>query len=610
MKNKKLNKTSKQIKKEQAFLEKFGVSYSEINTKENKTGKLTYLKKLKPYLKGEGWQIALILFLSFLLIAVNILSPIILNISTEHLLDSEFERALIFICLLVGSYFLVDFLRYLSNIVCYKIINRIILRLRKDMSENLTRTKLTKYNQSNSGEILNRLNYDPKVLYDSIDILMNFNKIFIHIGRLAMFFTFSIYIGIYMIIAGIIIYIVPNLISKRYKNPIRIRDAKVNDRYQTINNEMVKGIRDIKGLNITSIFLKKINKNLKFSHNSNNSLQFANETTEQISVIILNLFSLGGYILSILLIMHDMFSVANFITLFTYDFGIYNAFINMAAIKDQLYQMEISTKRMMEFFDDKEYPKESFGNVELKNLQGKVEFKNVSFKYENNVVFKNLSFTVNSGEYVGIVGKSGEGKSTVLSLIPKFFDIDSGQILIDGINNKKLTQDSLRNSISIVLQNPYIFNASIKDNLLLAKEDATEEELVEVCKKAYIYDFILSQPNKFDTMVGEGGVILSGGQKQRLALARAFLKNSKILLLDEATSALDNKSQEKIKQSLSSMKGTYTTIVVAHRLSTIVDCDKILVLDDHKIIAEGTHKELLKNCELYRNLYKAEENKE
>ena len=609
MKKNKLNKTPKQIKKEQKYLEKFGIPYSEINTKENKAGKLTYLKKLKPYFKGEGWQISLVIFLCVLLIGVNILSPIILNIFTENLLDSQFEKALIFVCILVGSYIAVDTLRYLSNIICYKIINRVILRLRRDMSDSITRTKLEKYNQSNSGDILNRLNYDPKELYGSIDILMNFGKIFVHIGRLAMFFTFSIYIGIYMVVAGVIIYIVPNIISKKYKNPIRIRDAKVSDRYQTINNEMVKGIRDIKGLNITSIFLKKLNKNLKYSHNSNNSLQFANETTDQFSLAMLNIFSLGGYVLSVFLIMNDMFSVANFITLFSYDFGIYNAFINMATIKDQLYKMEISTKRMMEFFDDKEYPKESFGNVELKNIQGKVEFKKVNFKYENNVIFKNLSFVVNAGECVGIVGKSGEGKSTILSLIPKFFDIDSGKILLDDIDNRKLSQNSLRNAVSIVLQSPYIFNASIKENLLLAKEDATDEELVDVCKKAHIYDFILSQPNKFDTFVGEGGVILSGGQRQRLAIARAFLRNSKILLLDEATSALDNKSQEKIKQTIDNMKGTCTTIIVAHRLSTIVDCDRILVLDDHKIVAEGTHKELLKNCELYRNLYQTEENK-
>ena len=604
MKKNKLNKTPKQIKKEQKYLEKFGIPYSEINTKENKAGKLTYLKKLKPYFKGEGWQMSLVIFLCVILIGVNILSPIILNIFTENLLDSQFEKALIFVCILVGSYIAVDTLRYLSNIICYKIINRVILRLRRDMSDSITRTKLEKYNQSSSGDILNRLNYDPKELYGSIDILMNFGKIFVHIGRLAMFFTFSIYIGIYMVVAGVIIYIVPNIISKKYKNPIRIRDAKVSDRYQTINNEMVKGIRDIKGLNITSIFLKKLNKNLKYSHNSNNSLQFANETTDQFSLAMLNIFSLGGYVLSVFLIMNDMFSVANFITLFSYDFGIYNAFINMATIKDQLYKMEISTKRMMEFFDDKEYPKESFGNVELKNIQGKVEFKKVNFKYENDSswILEDINIKFEKNKIYGLIGPTGSGKSTLINLICNLYDFEHGSISIGGIEYKNLNQKLIRENISISFQEKLIYQGTFKSNVLIGKNDATEKEIETSLKQAQAYEFI-TKKGGVDEVVSEKGLNLSGGQKQRLALARTFIKPSNILILDDSLSALDNVTRDKVIDTIKKDFKDKTIIISGQQIKTISFADEILVFNKGRIIDKGNHNHLLKKCSLYKEIY-------
>jgi len=207
---------------------------------------------------------------------------------------------------------------------------------------------------------------------------------------------------------------------------------------------------------------------------------------------------------------------------------------------------------------------------------------------------------------VAIVGKSGEGKSSILSLINKNYDIQKGKILVDGHNIKTLTEESLRKNISIVSQNPYIFNKTIKENIKLIKPDATDEEMVEACKKAEIHDFIMKKPRKYDTIVGEDGVILSGGQKQRLAIARALIKKTKIILLDEATSSLDNNSQEKIKHVIKELSKDHTVVVVAHRLSTIVDSDIIYVFDNHQIVDSGTHEELIKRSKIYKNLYKKE----
>ena len=204
------------------------------------------------------------------------------------------------------------------------------------------------------------------------------------------------------------------------------------------------------------------------------------------------------------------------------------------------------------------------------------------------------------------MGKSGAGKTTIFNLLCKMYDVDSGSIMIDGVEIKKLDKDSIRGNITIISQNPYIFNMSIKDNLRLVKSNLTNKEMKEACKLACLDEFINSLPDKYDTVIGEGGVNLSGGQKQRLAIARALVQKTEIILFDEATSALDNETQEKIQTAINNMKNEYTILIIAHRLSTIINADRILFLDNGKIVSEGTHEYLLKNCDEYRKLYEAE----
>ena len=217
-----------------------------------------------------------------------------------------------------------------------------------------------------------------------------------------------------------------------------------------------------------------------------------------------------------------------------------------------------------------------------------------------------LSFKVNANETVAFVGKSGSGKTTIFNLLCKMYDNYDGKIMIDGENIQELDKDSIRSNITIVSQNPYIFNMSIRDNLKLVKEDLTEEEMIEALKMACLYDYVESLPDKYDTIVGESGITLSGGQKQRLAIARAFVQKTEIILFDEATSALDNETQAKIQQAIDNLQKEYTILIIAHRLSTIKNAERILVIDEGKIIAEGTHKKLLKNCQIYKDLYNTE----
>ena len=217
-----------------------------------------------------------------------------------------------------------------------------------------------------------------------------------------------------------------------------------------------------------------------------------------------------------------------------------------------------------------------------------------------------MNFKINCNETVAFVGPSGAGKTTIFNLISALNRVNSGEILFDGVNIEELDKNSIRGNLSVISQNAYIFNMSILDNLKVVKNDATEEEIKNACHLACLDDFIESLPEKYDTIVGEGGVTLSGGQKQRLAIARALLLNTEILLFDEATSALDNETQFKIQEAINNLKGEYTILIIAHRLSTVIDSDKIFVIDNGKIESCGTHKYLLENSKVYQKLYKKE----
>lgn len=218
-------------------------------------------------------------------------------------------------------------------------------------------------------------------------------------------------------------------------------------------------------------------------------------------------------------------------------------------------------------------------------------------------MLKNLNLKIDANKTYGIVGKSGEGKTTMFNLLCKLYNCESGKITIDGIDIDELDEESIRGNITIISQNPYIFNLSIKDNLRLVKKDITDKEIEEACNLACLNEFIESLPDTYDTVVGEGGVTLSGGPRQRLAIARALIQKTKIILFDEATSALDNETQNNIQQAINNLREDYTIVIIAHRLSTIMNCDNIFFMQNGNIACEGTHYELLKKCKSYKELY-------
>lgn len=241
----------------------------------------------------------------------------------------------------------------------------------------------------------------------------------------------------------------------------------------------------------------------------------------------------------------------------------------------------------------------------LKNIDGNIEFKNVSFQYQKNEknIFKNLDLKIHAGEFVALVGSSGAGKSTLCNLIPRFYDVSNGEILLDGENIKHIKLESLRKNIGFVHQDTFLFSGTIEENIRYGKLDATESEIIEAAKNAYAHNFIMEFPDKYNTKIGPRGTKLSGGQKQRIAIAKVFLKNPPILIFDEATSNLDNESERYIQKSMQKLSKDRTTIVIAHRLSTIRNAKRILVISDGKVVEEGTHEQLLKQGGVYFDFY-------
>ncbi len=381
---------------------------------------------------------------------------------------------------------------------------------------------------------------------------------------------------------------------------------KDNDKISTFIGEMIRGSRDIKMLNAEKGFLKKLKNDivdindLKYESVKVNRryIFFRGNLTDLedllLIVLIIYLVNIGRLDVTLAVVVFNYFNRTGWIS------------TALGNLLETVKDFNLSANRVFEIFDDELFAKEKFGKKHLNNVKGNFEFKDVSFKYEKRGVLKNLSFKVNSKETVAFVGKSGSGKTTIFNLLCKMYDAESGVITIDGIDIKELDKDSIRGNITIISQSPYIFNLSIIDNFKLIKSDVTLDEIKKACKVACLDEYIESLPDKYDTIIGEGGVNLSGGEKQRLAIARALIQDTRIILFDEATSALDNETQEKIATAINNMKDDYTILIIAHRLSTVINSDRILYIEDGHISAEGTHKELLNRSPGYKKLYEKE----
>lgn len=565
------------------------------------------LKKLVPYYMTHKKLFVKMMIILILSACVNFIAPIFSANALSSLATGGFDQALKFTLLLFGFHLMATILRYLNNVTYINLDTRVRYDIRQSLMQKITEVKMSKHDQTNSGVFIDRINDDAgkcsDVLIDIMGIAMD---IISNVGFLIYIAFLSLPMFVILIAYVLVMWLCDN---NRMKHWYKDRHGMRKKREIALGSyaEQVRGMRDIKSLNARFNTLEESGKKyqdcLELDRKSRKKyFKKSNLLKQNLS----NVFDLVFMALGIFFIKGDWITLAVFIIVYSYYGKVSGVTGYIASIKQYATEGELAASRIFEIME--EYPKEEFGEKTLEDVVGLVEFNNVNFEYEENKqVLKDLTLKFKPNRITAIVGKSGSGKTTILNLLNKLYTATSGEIEIDGTNINELSEQALRSVVGVVTQTPYIFNCTIRENMLFVKPDATDEEIADVLKKALIYDFIMELENGLDSVIGENGVMLSGGQKQRLAIARVLLKGSKILVLDEATSALDNKSQASIVEVTNKLKKDHTIIIVAHRLSTIVDADSIMVLNKGEIVAEGSHKELMKSCEIYKDLYKNEE---
>lgn len=555
-----------------------------------------YLLKIK--------KLIILIFIAYgVLSLINIFNPIInaklLTSLTNFNLNEAYKYTFIF--------FVISILSVLINKLAIKLLGKIheklLYDIRYDIIQRLFKLKMKNFDEIPSGKFQERIKNDPEGIFSVFSVVQyNIFNIITEVFMLAYVMYLNIIIGLIYILGIIIIYFYEKYAYEKFEK--LEEESKIQrEKSGTILNEILRGIRDIKLLGITNKVNKMTSETLDKQSKLDTKISISRMNIYNTTEIVKDILIFIIIFLGIFLININKLTLTTFLIIFMYRNDIFSLVFSYTSLKEYLVKYKVAKNRIMELFDNKKFPIETYGNESIDNIKGEIEFKNVSFVYNKKEIIHNVSFKVNSLEDVALVGKSGSGKSTLFNLLTKSYDNYEGIITIDGVDIKKLNQKTLIDSISIISQNPYIFNLSIKDNLKLIDKNITDDDIINACKTARIHDFIETLPDKYNTLLGEGGVNLSGGQKQRLAIARALLKQSKILLFDEATSSLDNITQDEIQTAIKSISKNFTIITIAHRLSTIINSNKIYLLEEGNIIACGTHKELLKSNTYYKELY-------
>ncbi len=562
-----------------------------------------------------------------------------------HYLKDEKLRLIIYIVLVISSYlpvlfaayfwgkaleFLIvkDFLNFLKYLACWEgiyIVLFCLLQIPRDKIYNYLEIKFIEnvsmdlykkidclpakaFEDIGVGEFINRLYNDPDRVMELLAKLIRLIcKALVVVAILILAFSISWFIGLEIVVFGFVM----GFISTKYFPKIKKTQEQIkkqSDAYVKTATENITGIREIKSLGIK----KNIEKSIK---NRLTALFIDTKKIKNHEVWYYGFNNLAYFVLQFIILLtcgyyfiQGKITYATFIMMEMYIWRIDEVVESISEFGVSYNKVTVSLKRIGELINNELYADEQFGKKNLVNTSGVIEFKNVKFKYseDEDYTLKGLNLKITPHKKIAIVGKSGNGKSTIFNLLLRYFDSTTGNILIDDINIKDLTEKSLRENIWIIRQSPFLFNLASRENFRLVKPNVALKEVRKYCKEAYIDDYIMSLPKKYNTIIGEGGVNLSGGQKQRLAIARTLLLNTKIILFDEATSALDNESQEYIKKTIDNLVKDHTIIIVAHRLSTIVDADIINIIDKGKLESSGTHEELLKKSTVYKDLYSNE----
>lgn len=579
------------------------------------------------YLANHKFAVFFYMLCMVIASACTVLCTLLLASSIEFITQGLYQKAIYVFLIVLGFYLLRRFCYYMANRIYYKYSTKITHELNYDLARQAFKLNSKTYNDHDTGTFVQRIISDPEQAVSTLaDIFDQMTDIVTSLIVIIYIITLNYWIALVLIVVLAICTVLEFFrIKVRRKNRRLVR--KASDEVTSLTTEIVRSERDIKSLNLENKLSEISNKTFERYCKTRYKFNQTDVNFWSTRHLIIELLGIGILILGLVLMDKGLFTLAGFMILYSNSSSLSGFVWTIGNIAAKIVDVKVSTARMFSLFDEKEFVTEKFGTISKENVVGKIEFKNVSYSFKEyeekkfddkkwhpkeyiqvseNKIFDDLSFKIKPNTTVAFVGKSGSGKSTILNLMSKMFECDGGQVLIDGVDIKDFDKSTIRKTISLVNQFPYIFDMTIKENLILAKEDATDEEINEAIKKASLEEFISSLPKGLDTKVGESGIKLSGGQKQRLAIARALLRNSSIIIFDESTSSLDNFAQADIKESIDALKGKSTIIIVAHRLSTIKNVDKIFFLENGKIIDSGTFEKLFTKNKKFKEMFLTE----
>ena len=494
---------------------------------------------------------------------------------------------------------------YLAKTILIKVANNVMKTMQFQVVQSIINSDSESVQKKHSGKFISHLSFDIQMIVNLVsNTILNLTKdLLTLIGLVGVMFYQNWRLAIFALIMIPLASVAAKSLGKRI--------GKVATQAQEKSGILTSYLLEIfKNHKIIKIFLKE-----KYEFNrAEKMLDDLKEKLIKIQTVYVRstpiMETLTGIMIAGLifysgkLIVDGTLDINNFFSFLAAMMLAYQPVRSLATANMGINQGLSAAKRILPIIDEKNSITEKVNSSDLNLDNGEISFKNINFKYQSsNDILKDINLTIHGGSMTALVGHSGAGKSTILNLIPRFYDADSGQIYIDGQSIYDIKIQSLRSNISLVNQDITLFDDTIKNNIAYANMDASEEEIKKVADLSFCTEFIDQLPNKFDTLIGENGVRLSGGQKQRLSIARAMLKKSKIILLDEATSSLDAETESKIQEAIKNLIKDRTTLVIAHRLSTIVNSKNIYVIHEGKKIAEGTHQELLKSSDIYKNFY-------
>ena len=520
--------------------------------------------------------------------------------------DGNNDVLIFMVGLIVITFLLKNIFNYMSMFFITYLRNGVVKNIRNDIYKSIIKLSLSYYSEKKRGDIVARISSDVQELdhsFLSIFELIVKDPLMVLFTLLSMFLIspkLSIFVIVFIPICGFVISLVGKSLRRK-----SLKVQKEQGQFISLVDETLSGMKILKIFNAEEKFQKKfMNSTIRFYKFSNSVLNrknLASPLSEFLGITaIAGVLWVGG----MMVLKENSLDASAFIVYLGLAYNILTPAKSLSRATYKVKKATAAAERIFDVIDNDTIISENKNALEINSFDHNIEIKNMSFSYENDVVINNLNLTIPKGSSVALVGQSGSGKSTLANLICRFYDTQKGEICFDNTDIKNLKKESLRKMIGLVTQDSILFNDTIKNNLLIAKEDATNDEIINCLKVANAWEFVKKLPKKIDTNIGDSGNKLSGGQKQRLSIARAVLKNPPILVLDEATSALDSESEKLVQTALDNLMKDKTSIVIAHRLSTIQNSEKIIVLDKGQIIESGKHKELMKKDGVYSNLVK------